>query len=123
MLMIKVSVFYPNAGDARFDMRYYCERHIPMVRAKLGTACKGAAVERGLAGEAPGSRPPFAAMGHLYFDSVEDFQASFGPNADEFMRDIPNYTNVEPFVQVSEVVLLLEAAGGNHPPGADVKGT
>jgi hypothetical protein len=29
--MIKVSVFYPDRDGARFDMRYYCERHIPMV--------------------------------------------------------------------------------------------
>jgi uncharacterized protein (TIGR02118 family) len=108
--MIKVSVFYPNNEGSRFDMRYYCDRHIPMVRAKLGTACKGAEVDRGLGGEVPGSRPSFIAMAHLYFDSVEDFQASFGPHADEIMRDVPNYTSIEPFFQISEVALSLEPA-------------
>jgi len=108
--VIKVSVFYPNSESARFDMEYYCERHIPMVRAKLGTACKGAEVERGLAGEAPGSRPPFAAVAHLYFDSAEDFEASFGPHAGEFAGDVPNFTNIGPFVQVSEVAMPLDSA-------------
>jgi hypothetical protein len=37
--MIKVSVLYPDGPGATFDMGYYLNRHIPMVRAKLGAAC------------------------------------------------------------------------------------
>lgn len=48
---------------------------------------------------------PQVAMGHLYFDSVEDFQDAFGPNAEKIMGDIPNFTNSEPVVQISEVVI------------------
>ena len=51
----------------------------------------------------PGVPAPYIAMGHLLFDSVEAFQASFGPHADAILGDIPNYTNVQPAVQVSEV--------------------
>ncbi|MDP9203676.1 MAG: EthD family reductase [Gemmatimonadota bacterium] len=103
--MIKVSVLYPKTEASTFDLAYYLEKHIPMVRAKLGPACKRAAVEQGLAGAAPGSPPAYAVMGHLYFDSVESFQASFGPHADVIMGDIPNYTTVEPTIQLSEVKL------------------
>jgi uncharacterized protein (TIGR02118 family) len=103
--MIKVSVFYPSGGGNTFDMNYYLNRHIPMVLAKLGTACKGAAVEQGLGGATPGSLPAFSAMGHLYFDSVEAFQAAFGPHAGEIMGDISNYSNVQPTIQVSDVKL------------------
>jgi uncharacterized protein (TIGR02118 family) len=49
--------------------------------------------------------PGGAGMGHLYFDSVEAFQAAFGPHAGVIMGDIPNYTNVQPTIQVSEVKL------------------
>ena len=66
--MIKVSVFYPNQEGSKFDMDYYCNSHMPMVRQKLGAACKGAAVEQGIAGATQGSRPAFIAMGHLYFE-------------------------------------------------------
>ncbi|MBA3344463.1 MAG: EthD family reductase [Gemmatimonadales bacterium] len=38
------------------------------------------------------------AMGHLYFDCVEAFQAAFGPHAGAIMGDIPNYTNVQPTI-------------------------
>ena len=101
--MIKVSVFYPDREGSKFDMDYYCNSHIPMVREKLGPACKNVAVEHGIAGATPGSRPGFIAMGHLYFDSVEAFQKAFGPHADAIMRDIPNYTDIQPTIQFSEV--------------------
>jgi uncharacterized protein (TIGR02118 family) len=44
-------------------------------------------------------------MGHLYFDSAEAFQAAFGPHAQEIIADIPNYTDIQPTIQVSEVKL------------------
>ena len=103
--MIKVSVFYPGGAGNTFNMDYYVNRHIPMVRALLGVACKGAAVEEGLGGMTPGSAPAFSAMGHLYFDSVEAFQAAFGTHGAEIVADIPNYTNTQPTIQVSEVKL------------------
>jgi uncharacterized protein (TIGR02118 family) len=101
--MIKVSVFYPNQEGSKFDMDYYCSSHIPMVREKLGAACKGVTVEQGMAGATPGSRPGFIAMGHLYFDTVETFQTAFAPHAESIMADIPNYTDIQPTLQISEV--------------------
>src|SRR5438270_10022543 len=79
--MIKVSVLYPNNEGSKFDMSYYCNSHMPMVQEKLGKACKGVAVEEGVSGATPGSRPAFIAMGHLYFDSAAEFQSAFGPHA------------------------------------------
>ena len=101
--MIKVSVFYPHSEGTSFDMDYYRSSHMPMVREKLGDACKNTAIEGGLGGGSPDSQPTYVAMGHLYFDSVEDFQSSFGPHAEAIMADIPNYTNIEPVIQVSQV--------------------
>ena len=101
--MVKVSVLYPNGDGGTFDMMYYLNTHIPMVRQKLGNAVKGAAVEQGLGGAEPASPPAYLAMGHLLFDSVEAFQQSFGPHAEVILGDIPNYTNTQPTIQISEV--------------------
>lgn len=101
--MIKVSVLYPNSEEATFDIDYYCKTHIPFVGKLLGDALKGGAVDFGIGGGTPGERAPFIAMGHLTFDSVEDFQNSFGPNAEKIMADLPNFTNVTPQIQVSEI--------------------
>ena len=108
--MIKVSVFYPNSEGARFDMDYYRDRHMPLVQNRIGAACKGIAVEQGIAGPTPGSKPAYIAMGHIYFDSVEAFQAAFAAHAAEFMADVPNYTNIQPSIQISEVVIAGERA-------------
>jgi len=103
--MIKLSVFYPNQEGKSFDMDYYCNKHIPMVAKLLGDAVKGASVEQGLGGGAPGEPASFIAMGNLYFDTMESFQNSFGPNAAQIMEDIPNYTNIAPVIQVSKVMI------------------
>ena len=101
--MIKVSVLYPNAAGCKFDMNYYLNQHMPMVQQKLGPACKRMAVEEGIAGGAPGAPATYIAMGHLYFDSTDAFQTVFPPHAQSIMADIPNYTNIQPTIQISEV--------------------
>ena len=103
--MIKVSVLYPNNPGAKFDMAYYTSKHMPMVQRKCGPACKGVAAEQGLSGAEPGSTPAYIAVGHLLFDSVAAFQSGFGPHAPEILADIPNYTNTQPVVQISEIKL------------------
>jgi uncharacterized protein (TIGR02118 family) len=101
--MIKVSAFYPNEEGKKFDMDYYLNTHIPMVQEKCGAAIKGGGVEQGLSGVEPGSPATYIAISHLLFDSVEAFQSSFGPHAESIMADIPNYTDTQPMIQISEV--------------------
>jgi uncharacterized protein (TIGR02118 family) len=84
-------------------MAYDCDRHIPMVRHLLGAALKAAAVEQGVGGGAPGSPPPYLALGHLSFESLHAFQTAWGPNAERIIADVPNYTNLQPIIQISEV--------------------
>jgi uncharacterized protein (TIGR02118 family) len=101
--MIKVSVLYPNSADTKFDMDYYLTKHIPMVKQKLGSACKSVAAEEGIEGGVPAATATYVAMAHLAFDSIDVFQAAFGPHAETIMGDIPNYTNTQPTVQISQV--------------------
>jgi uncharacterized protein (TIGR02118 family) len=103
--MVKVSVLYPNRQGTNFDMSYYINRHMVMVQQLLGPRLKGMSVEQGISGVQPGSSASYIAMGHLLFDSVEDFQTSFGPHTQAIVGDIPNYTNSEPIIQISEVKL------------------
>lgn len=102
--MIKVTVFYPYSEGKTFDMDYYCNKHMAMVSTFLGDTLTGMTVEKGIAGIAPNSPAPYTAMGNMYFDSVEAFQKAFS-QADQLMADIPNFTNIEPIFQISEVVM------------------
>ena len=97
--MIKVSVMYPNTPGARFDHEYYRDKHMPLVKARLGDACKY------YAGGAPDAPATYVGMCHIFCDSIEAFQAGFGPHAQEIMADIPNYTDQAPVIQISEVVV------------------
>lgn len=103
--MIKVSVFYPNSSEAKFDTDYYCKTHMALVKELLGDSVKTLAVDAGLAGGAPGEAAAFMAIGHLTCESVEDFQAAFGPNAERILADLPNFTNVQPKIQISEIMM------------------
>jgi uncharacterized protein (TIGR02118 family) len=104
-IMIKVSVLYPHTPGCRFDIDDYCNRHMAMVKTLLGEACKGIAVDRGVAGDAAGSPPLYVAVGHLYFESVDAFRAAFAPHEAAIVADIGNYTDIAPLLQVSEVVV------------------
>jgi uncharacterized protein (TIGR02118 family) len=103
--MIKVSVMYPNTPGAKFNHDYYAKTHMPLVKKKMGDACKFYTVDKGLAGGAPGTPATYVGMCHIYCDSVESFQQGFGPHAQEIMGDIPNYTDLTPVIQISEVVV------------------
>jgi uncharacterized protein (TIGR02118 family) len=101
--MITVNVLYPNKDGAKFDMNYYLTSHIPMVKRVLGGALKGCVVEQGLGGAAPGTKADFSVLCHLRFDSVEAFEAAFGPVAPQIQNDVANYSSVAPVIQLSEV--------------------
>lgn len=103
--MIKVSVMYPNTPGARFDHDYYRDTHMPLLQARMGEHCLSYTIDRGLAGGAPGTSATYVGMCHIFCASVESFQASFGPHAQEIMGDIPNYTDLAPVIQISEVVV------------------
>ncbi len=103
--MIQVSVMYPNQDDARFDMTYYTEIHMPLVRKLTGRACRGVAVQRGLSGPQIHSKPTYVALGHIYFDSVPAFEQAFAPHASQIMADVSNFTNLIPVIQINEVIV------------------
>ena len=103
--MIKVSVMYANKPGARFDHTYYREKHMPLVKARMGNSCRFFTIDKGLAGGAPGDAATYVAMCHIYCDSVEAFQGGFGPHAAEIVADVANYTDVAPVIQISEVVV------------------
>lgn len=102
--MIKVSVMYPNGPDAQFDQAYYCDRHMPMVKKLMGDALQYYTVDRALPGQSD-ANVPYIAAGHLFCASLDAFNAGFGPHTKEIMADIPNYTNLKPVMQFSEVLV------------------
>ena len=95
-----VTVLYPNKEGAKFDFDYYMKKHIPMVSELSG---KGIDVQRGLLSPM-GSSLAFVCTARLWIDSVEHFQALMKQHGGKILADIPNYTNIEPILQIDEVL-------------------
>lgn len=103
--MATVSVIYPRRSDATFDYGYYEQAHLPLVASRWKDAgLVGAEALRGT-GAPDGSEAPFFAIALLRFQSREHLGAALnGEHAPEIMRDIANFTNVQPIVQINEVI-------------------
>jgi uncharacterized protein (TIGR02118 family) len=102
--VIRVSVLYPNTEGKRFDEDYYINKHLTMIADKVGPAMVRYEIDRGIAGAVPGSPAPFVAGVPMFFDSLQSFQGAFGAHAGPIMADVPNYTDIQPTIQISEVI-------------------
>lgn len=113
--MIRVSALYPNGDDARFDHDYYQGTHQDLLHARWGRWLRGVEMDRGLAGGG-GAAAPFVGGAHLYFDSVEEFQAALAAHGEEVLGDIPNFTNTQPVLQISRIEVERRQATSPEPP-------
>lgn len=103
--MISLTALYPKTADSRFDMDYYLNTHTLLVRERLTPAgLIGIDLEAGLAGAAPDSPPAYAMIGRLNFASLDELQNALTVHGSELMGDIPNFTNVQPLMQISQTV-------------------
>jgi uncharacterized protein (TIGR02118 family) len=101
--MIKFTVLYPNHENASFDFEYYVSQHLPLTQNMIGNAVKKIEIEKGISG-ANGAPVPYIAIGHLYFESIDSFRGSFLPHLETFRNDISKFTNIQPLVQISEIL-------------------
>ena len=102
--MINVTILYPNGEGKTFDMDYYSTKHMPMIASLLGDSLKRYEIDKGIAGRTPNDAIPYLAIGYLYFDKLSAYQNSFRPHAEKIRGDVPNYTNIQPILQISEVM-------------------
>ena len=102
--MFKVSVMYPNEEGAEFNFDYYQNTHMKMVQEHLtpfGLIKTG--VDKGVSGG--GDEPPhYIGIGHLYFDSIESYDKGIAEKGSILRGDIPNFTNLTPIRQISEIL-------------------
>lgn len=101
--MIKFSVLFPYTQGKRFNMPYYYDVHIPLIKKLIGSQCLTMAVEQGIADALPGTKAAYLVMNHFYFRTLNDFHSSFGHHVATIMGDVINFTDSPPVIQISEV--------------------
>lgn len=102
--LFKVTILYPNGDGKTFDMNYYQQKHMPMVAGLLGKNLKSYEIDKGISGRTPGDKLPFLAIGYFYIHSVEEYNKVVSQHRDAIVADFKNYTNIQPVIQISEVV-------------------
>ena len=104
--MVRVSVLYPNQAGKKFDADYYKNSHMKLCHDRLKSfGLLRYEVDKGVAGGAPGAPAPFVGACHFYFNSIGDFQKGMAAHGQELVGDIPNYTDIPPTIQISEIVV------------------
>jgi len=101
--MIRVTFLYPNTPGSRFNADYYIDVHMPLAIRLLQPTLKEVTAEVGVSSAMPDQPPPYAAIATFTFESVQAFGEAVMPHYKELHGDIPNYTDVEPVVQISEI--------------------
>jgi uncharacterized protein (TIGR02118 family) len=103
--MIRVSVMYPQREGARFDVAYYAKQHMDMARAAFKAhGLVDIRVDKGFVGPKPKSPPIYVCMATLTFETLDGYKEAFRVHGPKLFADIPNFTDIEPVVQVNEAV-------------------
>ncbi len=103
--MISLTVLYPKTADSHFDMDYYLNTHTPLVKERLTSiGLIGVDLRAGMAGAAPDSPPMYEMVANLNFGTIEELSNALATHGPELTGDIPNFTNVQAIMQISQSV-------------------
>lgn len=103
--MVRLTVLYPAAEGSTFDWKYYLGPHLVLARQLLGQrGLIRIEIDRGIGAFPPGTPSHYHAVGHLYFESMQDLDNALAATAAELVADQRKYYSGESVVQVSEVV-------------------
>jgi uncharacterized protein (TIGR02118 family) len=100
--MYKVSVMYPNQPGSKFDVTYYAQKHMRLVRDLLTP--EGLVRTEVAKGVAVGQPAPYHCIGTLYFQDLGGYERGIQKHGKVLRADIPNFTDVTPVRLLSEEI-------------------
>ena len=97
-----LTVVYPAAPGARFDLDYYLAHHTPLVKAVLSPV--EVVIRQGVS-DLGGGPAPFVLIADIVFASPEAMAAAMAsPRMGEVMADVAQITDIQPVAQISRPV-------------------
>jgi uncharacterized protein (TIGR02118 family) len=100
--MISVMVLYPNAPGSHFDLDYYVNRHLKLVRDRLEPLGMRSMTFVEAATDLAAAPQAFRLVADLRFDDMAATQRALNAHGAETQADIPNFTNVAPVILIGE---------------------
>lgn len=107
----KVSVLYPAGEGKMFDMKYYEEKHMPMVASYLGANLLSYEIIKGVSGRTASDQAPFMAIGSFHVKDIDAYHKAIAEHINEIVADFQKYTNVQPTVQISKIQQVVAGKG------------
>src|SRR5664279_1966470 len=102
--MFRVVIMYSKTVESHFDMNYYLNHHIPMVREIFkNMSLRKIEVDAGISNAFPDQPLLYASISYFYFGKIEDFQQGMATHGGEIIGDMHNYTNVQPLIQIDQI--------------------
>ena len=101
-MAITVTVMYPNTPGSKFDMDYYMGTHLALVNRLWGDSLLSARAIKGVASGDPDTPAPYQVMAILEMESTDVLNGLLAEHGAEVMGDIPNFTDTQPVLQISE---------------------
>jgi uncharacterized protein (TIGR02118 family) len=99
--MIRIAVMYKNEPGKTFDMDYYREQHMPLARERYAPhGLVALEMDEAIAQSGPNAAP-FVVIAHMTFPSMAEFTSAIKEAGREVMKDVHNFTDIQPVVQVS----------------------
>ncbi|KUI68406.1 hypothetical protein VM1G_03737 [Cytospora mali] len=99
-----VTVLYPSALNAKFDLEYYKTKHMPLVVSKWGKY----GLKKYYVADLRGAPGPYIIQCTMVFDSgIESFQAAAKEEGEEVMGDLVNFSSEQPIILSGGVVHAL----------------
>jgi uncharacterized protein (TIGR02118 family) len=102
--MHRLTVLFPAKDGEAFNFDYFFGRHHKLIVSRFKpegmVSCE---FDKGVSDPA-GDKAPYVAMAYLRFNSAEALQKALVKHGAEIMGDFPNYTKIEPIMQVNEVM-------------------
>ena len=97
------TIRYPRHDSTFFDMAYYKDKHIELVKDRFSLyGLKTVVVKEGVSLNTATNKTLYAAT-DLIFEDVEGFQSAIAKNGKEVGADIINYTDSKPLFEYSEL--------------------
>jgi len=97
--MIRVLVLYPRTEGKRFDLEYYRNHHMPLVKRRLSPL----KVEIDIGLPRANEPSPYIAVSHMLFESREHLAAGYQSASQELNEDKLKFTDIDIITQISEV--------------------
>jgi len=97
---------YPNTPDTKFDFEYYTKQHIPLARKLWADKLLNVqVVKKAFLSVSDKKESEYLVIATFEVTSMEDLQDLIKNHSEILSNDFPNYTNVKPIIQISEVIV------------------